>query len=645
MRYLKLLPIVLLSILPANCGELPVESEGEVLRRGGGSRSGGGRRSSIGRRGGSYDRRSRTARRPRLNRQPSNRRAYGPGKKPRFSRPSAQARRKKIATDKARKLKQQKDTLPNKRKAARGMSASATRKKSTAGKRSDKQYRQRKFSRGDDKVRYNRANNVTYNNFGGGWGYTYGIGGMFMPFHPFYGHVGWGFTPFFSPVGGVFSYLALRSFDIYLNYKIMSWIFGYDRKKDYQGDYTSADYQKNDKRFPVTGDGDQLEIREGLVFKVPDTFEVDRVKDKGRDVCQIDYGATLVAQDGYQDAVSLLHFPPQRKVEPSNACQAGDLILIPTTELKTFNRQFIERAVETNKETETLVQTALGDTPLSEEVTDKELALRSPTIKLCTAQPDGSYYRAGHQMMIRASMYQLEIEIVTTNGSLDNVRQLEQRTCNAALLQEDTLPYVNKLREQATLRLLKLGSIYDEYAHLICNRSSGIKQFSDLQAGDRVLVGHPRSGSEMTWNHLSRRFPEKFSGIISETVGGAKALKQIANYQTGTVSANSAKCLFKVTSADSPLLLAIDNDKAWDKRLRLASLNIKNIVEVHDSVGDRVYQHTQIPRSAYRHLDSWFARPQTFSVKTIVVLDHEWATRHQNRAAQFEKLLTKVFND
>ena len=644
MHYLKWLPVILLAVLPVNCGELPVESEGEVLRRGGGSRSGGGRRSSVGRGGGSYDRRSRTARRPRLNRQPSNRRAYGPGKRAsRFSRPSAQARRKKIATDKARRLRQQKDTLPNKRKAAQGRSASATRKKSTANnKRSDKQYRQRKFSRGDDKVRYNRVNNVTYNNFGGGWGYTYGIGGMFMPFHPFYGHVGWGFTPFFSPVGGVFGYLALRSFDIYLNCKIMSWIFGYDRQKDYRGDYDSADYQKNDKRFLVTGEKDKLEVREGLVFKVPDTFEVDRVKDKGRDVCQIDYGATLVAQDVYQDAVSLLHFPPQQKVEPTNACQAGDLLLIPTAELKNFNRQFIERAVETNKETETLVQTALGDTPLSEEVTSKELALRSPTIKLCTAQPDGSYYRAGHQMMIRASMYQLEIEIVTTNGSLDNVRQLEQRTCNAALLQEDTLPYFSNLREQANLRLLKLGSIYDEYAHLICNRASGIKQFSDLQAGDRVLIGHPRSGSEMTWNHLNKRFPEKFSGIITETVGGTEALERVANYRPATTT---AKCLFKVTSADSPLLLAIDNDKAWDERLRLSSLNLKNITEVHDKAGDRVYQRTHIPRSAYRYLDSWFARPQTFSVKTIVVLDSEWATRHQNRAAQFEKLLAKVFNN
>lgn len=636
MHYLKWLPLALLCVLPVNCGELlVVEQEGEVLRRRGGSRS------SIGRRGGSYNRRSRTARRPRLNRQPSNRRAYGPGKRAsRFSRPSAQARRKKIATDKARRLRQQKDTLPNRRQAARNMKASATRKKSTTNKRSNKQYRQRKFSRGDDKVRYNRANNVTYNNFGGGWGYTYGIGGMFMPFHPFYGHVGWGFTPFFSPIGGVFGYLALRSFDIYLNYKIMSWIFGYDRQKDYQGDYNSADYQKNDNRFPVTGENDKLAVREGLVFKVPEIFEVDRVKDNGRDVCQIDYGATLVAQDVYQDAVSLLHFPPQHKQEPTNACQAGDLILIPTAELKNFNRQFIERAVETNKETETLVQTALGDTPLSEEVTSKELALRSPTIKLCTAQPDGSYYRAGHQMMIRASMYQLDIELVVTNGSLDNARQLEQRTCNAALVQEDTLPYFNNLREQSTLRLLKLGSIYDEYAHLICNRSSGIEKFSDLQVGDKVLIGHPRSGSEMTWNHLSRRFSDKFSGIISETVGGTEALEQIANYRTETAT---AKCLFKVTSADSPLLSAIDNDKGWDNQLRLASLDIKDVAEVRDGVSDRVYQRAKIPRSAYRHLDSWFARPQTFSVKTIVVLDSEWATRHRDHASQFEKLLAKVF--
>lgn len=639
-RYLRWLPIALSCFLPVNCGELPVESsEGEVLRRGGGSRSGGGSY----RRGGSYNRRSRTARRPRLNRQPSNRRAYGPGRKAsRFSRPSAQARRKKIATDKARKLKQQKDSLPNKRRAARGMKASATRKKSTASKkRSDKQYRQRKFSRGDDKVRYNRVNNVTYNNFGGGWGYTYGIGGMFMPFHPFYGHVGWGFTPFFSPVGGVFSYLALRSFDIYLNYKMMSWIFGYDRQKDYQGDYNSADYQKNDERFPVTGKDDKLAIREGLVFKVPDTFEVDRVKDQGRDVCQINYGATLVAQDVYQDAVSLLHFPPQQKIEEANTCQAGDLILIPTAELKNFNRQFIERAVETNKETETLVQTALGSAPLAEEVTSKELALRSPTIKLCTAQPDGSYYRAGHQMMIRASMYQLDIEVITTNGSLDNVRQLEQRKCNAALVQEDTVPYFKDLQEQSPLRLLKLGSIYDEYAHLICSRASGIKRFSDLRSGDRVLIGYPRSGSEMTWNHLNRRLPDKLAGIVSETVGGTKALEQVANYRSGTAT---AKCLFKVTSADSPLLLAIDNDKAWDNRLRLASLDLKDVAKVRDKTGDRVYQRAHIPRSAYRHLDSWFARPQTFSVKTIVVLDSEWAGRHQNRATQFEKLLAKVFN-
>ncbi|MCX7336134.1 MAG: TRAP transporter substrate-binding protein, partial [Hyphomicrobiales bacterium] len=65
------------------------------------------------------------------------------------------------------------------------------------------------------------------------------------------------------------------------------------------------------------------------------------------------------------------------------------------------------------------------------------LAAEPPTFRLCTGSESGNYFRAGH--MLKSKAGGLKIEVVPTQGSLDNLDKLSAGQCDGAFVQSDAL--------------------------------------------------------------------------------------------------------------------------------------------------------------------------------------------------------------
>jgi TRAP-type uncharacterized transport system substrate-binding protein len=62
-------------------------------------------------------------------------------------------------------------------------------------------------------------------------------------------------------------------------------------------------------------------------------------------------------------------------------------------------------------------------------------AQTAPPFKLCTGRDDGNYFKAGHELRKRAG----NVEVLTSQGSLENLDRLVKGECQGAFVQSDAL--------------------------------------------------------------------------------------------------------------------------------------------------------------------------------------------------------------
>lgn len=110
-------------------------------------------------------------------------------------------------------------------------------------------------------------------------------------------------------------------------------------------------------------------------------------------------------------------------------------------------------------------------------------------IRLVTGQTDGAYYLFGQQYRKRMQAEGIQLEVLASAGSIDNIKQLAQGDAEAALVQGGT---TGNTPEEA--HLVSLGSLYFEPIWLFHRKELPITRLTDLQ--DRsVAIGSPGSGT------------------------------------------------------------------------------------------------------------------------------------------------------
>jgi hypothetical protein len=124
--------------------------------------------------------------------------------------------------------------------------------------------------------------------------------------------------------------------------------------------------------------------------------------------------------------------------------------------------------------------------------------------KICSGPTTGTYYKyAGGVIEAAKETLGIDLENVSTVGSLENAKAIASGRCDMAIVQADL--YVQSGASFQSTPELKLfganmgsvAALYQELVHILVNRDSGITSVADL-AGKKVNVGEKNSGTFMT---------------------------------------------------------------------------------------------------------------------------------------------------
>ena len=137
-----------------------------------------------------------------------------------------------------------------------------------------------------------------------------------------------------------------------------------------------------------------------------------------------------------------------------------------------------------------------ADIPLATQVLED----MKPEMRICTGQSDGTYKTVGKIYSNIAT--NLNVTVVETNGSIDNLEKINSGVCDVALVQRDAYwVYLDK-HPKAKLPVERVSSPYDEYVHMVCNTGNDVEEVDDLTSSNTLYVGIEGSGSEVTWNNF-----------------------------------------------------------------------------------------------------------------------------------------------
>ncbi|NJM64210.1 MAG: TAXI family TRAP transporter solute-binding subunit [Acaryochloris sp. RU_4_1] len=119
-------------------------------------------------------------------------------------------------------------------------------------------------------------------------------------------------------------------------------------------------------------------------------------------------------------------------------------------------------------------------------------------LKLATASPSGEYYRFGQALakVVARHYPQIQIEVVATEGSSQNLALIKTDSAQLAFIQGDT-----SVQESAQAVAL----LFPEVAHVVVNTQSGIETMADLQ-GKQIVLPPKGSGSYQLFMPIAQHY-------------------------------------------------------------------------------------------------------------------------------------------
>ena len=250
-------------------------------------------------------------------------------------------------------------------------------------------------------------------------------------------------------------------------------------------------------------------------------------------------------------------------------------------------------------------------------------AAHAQSLALCTARADGNYYAAGETIRSRTNPDRLQMEIVETAGSVDNLERLAVGECDAAIVQIDAYLVYQEANRRARLELARPNYLYEEFVHLVCRRDAGIDGIENLagNAGERgILIGESNSGSAATWRYFTLLDPA-YASVRTRTIGGSEALDELQN-------PDGAACMIYVSGLRSAYSASVD--KAGDT-LKLVPVDDPDLDEARFA-GERIYRFRKVPAGTYPALMAGGKSDdvETLTVGATLFVTQRWAERHSD---------------
>ena len=254
----------------------------------------------------------------------------------------------------------------------------------------------------------------------------------------------------------------------------------------------------------------------------------------------------------------------------------------------------------------------------------------APTFKLCTARAEGNYHRFGEIIQTYAANGVL-IEIINTNGSMQNLEFMQNGTCDGAYVQRNAFGVYAEKNPSSGYNFERVATPAVEFAHMICNRDSDIDDVGDLP-GKTLLVDVVGSGTELTWSEFVY-MDDTYANVHTENVGGTAALTRVANGQSDCmlfVASLNTRLLQRANSLGDNVVLVPVND--WD--FNDMEYGHGKLFQGHkDPSGEDVYVFLDIPDDQYPSIQDGliFSEVETLSVPVDMVASLAW--RDENAQA------------
>ena len=258
-------------------------------------------------------------------------------------------------------------------------------------------------------------------------------------------------------------------------------------------------------------------------------------------------------------------------------------------------------------------------------------ASAEPVLKFCSGKKGGVYDFTA-EVLKQQLAGTIAVENINTAGGGENLKKIASGDCDAAAVQSDSLYLYGKENPNALDLIVLEEKMYTEYFHLICNRKSGVTQFSDLNKNTIVYTGGRGAGSDDTFRGLIRADVENGGGdykdVPPSNEGGAAALIKL--------NGGKGACL-AYTGAPGSKFITGDASKFADN-LVIVPVEDKdfNDAEFTDSSGVKqsVWSNVVMPYSSYGKLmpSGTFGRKDvnTMGVSSEIVISSQWSTENSD---------------
>ena len=237
------------------------------------------------------------------------------------------------------------------------------------------------------------------------------------------------------------------------------------------------------------------------------------------------------------------------------------------------------------------------------------LAQGQPGFRLCTGGEAGNYFKAGHLLKSKATS--VALDVISTQGSLDNLDRIVRGECDGAFVQSDALLVYSSRNARAISSLERAGVIYQEHAHLVCNRAAGIGRIVDLTNKNTVAVGPDGTGARTTWDAFVLADKKRYAPVNIDTRSGVRALSAVAD-------GSQVQCALWVGALNSSFIR--DDAQRHGDRVLLAGTDDGDMGKVaKDARGQPVYAYGEIPAGTYPSIQKGGLVYGTKAVGTITV--------------------------
>lgn len=242
-------------------------------------------------------------------------------------------------------------------------------------------------------------------------------------------------------------------------------------------------------------------------------------------------------------------------------------------------------------------------------------------IKLCTGATSGVYHLAGSELSKAVDKSFLSVELKPTRGSWQNMKLVAAGDCQAAIVQADAYTLYAKQNPAKASSIDRVGGVYQEYTHMICNRRSGVSDASDLESGKYTLaVGKPGSGGWVTINNWISE-DEDYKNVPTVPLGGIIAAAKVAD-------GSDVQCMLLNSGLNSGFIHKIDS--RFGDKLILVSATDSDFNDATDPKGSQLYTFSDIPARTYKqHLQTGiFSGVETIKQDAVLIINLLYFEEH-----------------